>query len=153
MKFYSEKLDKMFDSEKELLKAEETAFKAEQEAKAKSLAKKAEAKVVEDAFKARNAARLAYNKNVGEAKKVYTEGLKSIRASFDAVVVAENKKLDEAEKAYDTVLKDFIAKHPEGYHMTLKDGDNVITLHSDNKSLDFSNAFKMFDIMDSIFKI
>ena len=153
MKFYSEKLDKMFDSEKELLKAEDTAFKAEQEAKAKSLAKKAEAKAVEDAFKARNAARLAYNKNVGEAKKVYTEGLKSIRASFDAVVVAENKKLDEAEKAYDTVLKDFIAKHPEGYHMTLKDGDNVITLHSDNKSLDFSNAFKMFDLMDSIFKI
>jgi hypothetical protein len=76
-----------------------------------------------------------------------------LRSSFDAVVVAENKKLDEAEKAYDVALKEFIAKHPEGYHMTLKDGDNVITLHSDNKSLDFSNAFKMFDLMDSIFRI
>ena len=153
MKFYSEKLDKMFDTEKALLDAEKAAEKAAQEKNKKAEAKKAEAKVVEDAFKARNAARLAYNKNVGEAKKVYTEGLKSLRSSFDAVVVAENQKLDEAEKAYDTVLKDFIAKHPEGYHMTLKDGDNVITLHSDNKSLDFSNAFKMFDLMDSIFRI
>lgn len=153
MKFYSEKLDKLFDSEKALLDAEKAAEKAAMEKNKKAEAKKAEAKVVEDAFKARNAARLAYNKNVGEAKKVYTDGLKSLRSSFDAVVVAENKKLDEAEKAYDVALKEFIAKHPEGYHMTLKDGDNVITLHSDNKSLDFSNAFKMFDLMDSIFKI
>lgn len=153
MKFYSEKLDKLFDSEKELINAEKAAEKAAMEKNKKAEAKKAEAKVVEDAFKARNAARLAYNKNVGEAKNVYTEGLKSLRSSFDAVVVAENKKLDEAEKAYDVALKEFIAKHPEGYHMTLKDGDNVITLHSDNKSLDFSNAFKMFDLMDSIFRI
>ena len=152
MKFYSEKLDRLFDTDKELIAAEKAAEKAVQEKTKKAEAKKAEAKIVEDAFKARNAARLAYNKNVGEAKNVYTEGLKSLRSSFDAVVVAENKKLDEAEKAYDTALKDFIAKHP-GYHMTLKDGDNVITLHSDNKSLDFSNAFKMFDLMDSIFKI
>jgi 23S rRNA pseudoU1915 N3-methylase RlmH len=153
MKFYSEKLDKMFDTEKALLDAEKAAEKAAMEKNKKAEAKKAEAKVVEDAFKARNAARLAYNKNIGEAKNVYTEGLKALRSSFDAAVVAENKKLDEAEKAYDAALKEFIAKHPEGYHMTLKDGDNVITLHSDNKSLDFSNAFKMFDLMDSIFRI
>jgi hypothetical protein len=153
MKFYSEKLDKLFDSEKELITAEKAAEKAAMEKNKKAEAKKAEAKVVEDAFKARNSARLAYNKNVGEAKKVYTEGLKSLRSAFDAVVVAENKKLDDAEKAYDVALKEFTAKHPEGYHMTLKDGDNVITLHSDNKSLDFSNAFKMFDLMDSIFRI
>lgn len=153
MRYYSEKLDKLFDSEKELIKEETAAEKAVAEKTKKAEARKAEAKVVEDAFKARNAARAEYNKNVAEAKKIYTEGLKSLRSSFDAVVVAENKKLDEAEKAYDVALKDFIAKHPEGYHMTLKDGDNVITLHSDNKSLDFSNAFKMFDLMDSIFRI
>lgn len=153
MKFYSEKLDKLFDNEKDLIKEETAAEKAAAEKTKKAEAKRAEAKVVEDAFKARNAARLAYNKNVGEAKDVYTDGLKSLRSSFDAVVVAESKKLDEAEKAYDAALKEFIAKHPEGYHMTLKDGDNVITLHSDNKSFDFSNAFKVFDLMDSIFRI
>lgn len=153
MKFYSEKLDKMFDTEKALLSAEEVAEKAAMEKNKKAEAKKAEAKVVEDAFKARNAARLTYNKNVGEAKHVYTEGLKSLRSSFDAVVVAENKKLDEAEKAYDVALKEFIAKHPEGYHMTLKDGDNVITLHSDNQTTNFTNALKAFDLMDLFFKI
>ena len=153
MKFYSEKLDKIFDTEKALMDAEKAAEKAAQEKNKKAEAKKAEAKVVEDAFKARNAARLAYNKNVAEAKNIYTDGLKSLRASFDSVVVTENKKLDAAEKAYDTALKEFIAKHPEGYHMTLKDGDNVITLQSENKSLDFSNAFKMFDLMDSIFRL
>ena len=153
MRYYSEKLDKLFDSEKELIKEETAAEKAVAEKTKKAEARKAEAKVVEDAFKARNAARAEYNKNVSEAKKIYTESLQALRTTFDEAVAAENKKLDEAEKAYDVALKDFIAKHPEGYHMTLKDGDNVITLHSDNKSLDFSNAFKMFDLMDSIFRI
>jgi hypothetical protein len=153
MKFYSEKLDKLFDTEKALLDAEKAAERAAQEKNKKAEAKKAEAKVVEDAFKARNHARTEYNKNVTEAKKLYSESLQKLRTAFDATVTAENKKLAEAEKLYDSALKDFIAKHPEGYHMTLKDGDNVITLQSDNKTLDFSNAFKMFDIMDSFFRI
>lgn len=153
MKFYSEKLDKLFDNEKDLIKEETAAEKAAIEKTKKAEAKKAEAKVVEDAFKARNAARTEYNKNVAEAKKIYTESLQALRTTFDEAVTAENKKLDEAEKAYDAALKEFIAKHPEGYHMTLKDGDNVITLHSDNKALNFTNAFKMFDLMDSIFRI
>lgn len=153
MRYYSEKLDKLFDSEKELIKEETAAEKAAAEKTKKAEAKKAEAKVVEDAFKARNAARTEYNKNVAEAKKIYTESLQALRTTFDEAVTAENKKLDAAEKAYDAALKEFIAKHPEGYHMTLRDSDNVITLHSDNKALDFTNAFKMFDLMDSIFRI
>lgn len=152
MRYYSEKLDKLFDNEKDLIKEETAAEKAAAEKTKRAEAKRAEAKVVEDAFKARNAARTEYNKNVAEAKKIYTEGLKSLRSSFDDVVVAENKKLDAAEKAYDAALKEFTDKHGS-YHMTLRDGDNVLTLHSDNKAFDFTNAFKVFDIMDSFFRI
>lgn len=147
MKFYSETLDKIFDTEKALLDAEAAAKKAAMEKSKKAEAKKAEAKVVEDAFKARNAARLAYNKNIGEAKNVYTEGLKSLRASFDTVVVAENKKLDEAEKAYDAALKEFIAKHPEGYHLTLTDSDNVVTMSNNTIRNSFDFFDKLFDMM------
>jgi hypothetical protein len=147
MKFYSEKLDKLFDSEKELINAEKAAEKAAMEKNKKAEAKKAEAKVVEDAFKARNAARLAYNKNVGEAKNIYTDGLKSLRSTFDAVVVAENKKLDEAENAYDVALKEFIAKHPEGYHLTLTDSDNVVTMSNNTIHNSFDFFDKLFDMM------
>lgn len=147
MKFYSEKLNKLFDSEKELINEEKAAEKAAMEKTKKAEAKKAEAKVVEDAFKARNAVRLAYNKNISEAKDVYTKGLKSLRSSFDAVVVAENKKLDEAEKAYDDALKEFIAKHPEGYHLTLTDSDNVVTISNNTIHNGFDFFDKLFDMM------
>lgn len=135
MKFYSEKLDKMFDSEKELLKAEDTAFKAEQEAKAKSLAKKAEAKVVEDAFKAHNAAKKTFNTNVIARRKKYAADLAALKDAYDADIKVESDKLDAAAKVYDEALKEFTAKHPEGFHMTLKDGDNVVTLQS-NRGFD-----------------
>ncbi len=130
MKFYSEKLDKMFDTEKALLQAEEAAFKAEQEAKAKSLEKKAEAKVVEDAFKAHNQAKLNFNQKVALLKKAYNENILTLKKQFDADLQAEEKILAEAAEAYDSALSAFIEKHPEGYHMTLKDGDNVVTISS-----------------------
>jgi signal transduction protein with GAF and PtsI domain len=130
MKFYSEKLDKMFDTEKQLLEAEEAAFKAEQEAKAKSLEKKAEAKVVEDAFKAHNQAKLEFNQKVALLKKAYHENLINLKKQFNADLQTEEKKLTEAAESYDTALSTFIEKHPEGYHMTLKDGDNVVTISS-----------------------
>lgn len=153
MKFYSETLDRLFESEKALVEAEQAAIKAAQEKEAAAKAKKAEATKVEAAFKARNAARLAYNKNVSALRQSYAEDLKKLRQAFDEAVVAENKELKAAEEAYDAALKEFIAKHPEGYHMTLKDGDNVITLHSDNQTTDFTNALKAFDLMDLLFKI
>ena len=144
MKFYSEKLDKMFDTEKELLTAEETAFKAEQEAKAKSLKKKAEAKVVEDAFKKLNAAKRTYNTNVLELKKQFNQELTEFREKLSAInkaheeaMAAEAQIRDEAEAEYKAALDEFIAKHPEGYHMTLKDGDHVVTISgSSNESED-----------------
>lgn len=153
MKFYSEKLNKMFDTEKELLVAEEAAFKAEQEAKAKSLAKKTEAKAVEDAFQNRNAAVRTYNENVAKLKKTYNEEVFALKQKFDADVKAETAKVDEAEKAYDTVLSAFIERHPEGYHMTLKDGDNVVTLSSTSGTETVDELFNPTKFLDNWLKL
>ena len=130
MKFYSEKLNKMFDTDKELLLAEEAAFRAEQEKKAQALEKKNEAKVVEDAFKAYNAAKKSFNTVVTARRKKYAEDLAALQAAYEADLEAERKSLDEFAKKYDSALKEFNKKHPEGFHMTLKDGDNVVTFQS-----------------------
>lgn len=147
MKFYSEMTKKLYESEEELKTAEKEVADAEAKKAEASKAKKEDALKVEEAFKANNAARREYNKNVTEAKKIYTEGLKSLRSSFDAAVATETKKLDEAEKAYDAALKDFIAKYPEGYHLTLTDSDNVVTLSNNAIYTSFDFFDKLFDMM------
>ncbi len=153
MKFYSEKLDKLFDTPEALAEAESAAAEAAKAKAKKAEAKRAEAKAVEDAFKARNAARVEYNQTVSGLRKQYTEDLRALRKTFDEAVLVANKKLSTAEKLYDETLKEFIDKHPEGYHMTLKDGDNITTLHSEPQSFDFTNTFKVFDFVDNFFKI
>lgn len=137
MKFYSEKLDKMFDSVEDLQAAEKQAAEIEAKKKKASEAKKAEAKKVEDAFKALNAAKRKYNTNVLDLKKKYNEDLAVLREKLNELrkvhenaVAAEAAERDEAEKVYKAALDEFIANHPEGYHMTLKDGDHVVTLSS-----------------------
>ena len=128
MKYYSEKLNKLFDTEKDLKAAEKEL--ADKEAKKAELAqaKKADAAKVEEAFKVRNAARREYNSKVMDARKAYNVALLEAKKAFeDAITEATNAK-DKAEEAYNAALKEFTDKHPEGYHMTLKDGDNVITL-------------------------
>lgn len=151
MKFYSELLDKMFETEMDLVAAEEVAKKEEAKKKKASEAKKAEAKKVEDAFKNFNAAKKIYNENVINLKKQYNSELNSIRETLndvtkkhDTAVAAEAKAREEAEAAYKAVLDEFIAKHPEGYHMTLKDGDHVVTISSSsNESRDLVD--QLFD--------
>lgn len=137
MKFYSELLDKMFETEMDLVAAEEVAKKEEAKKKKASEAKKAEAKKVEEAFKNFNAAKKIYNENVINLKKQYNEDLNVIRENLhnlktkhDADIAAEAKLREDAEAAYKVVLDEFIKKHPEGYHMTLKDGDHVVTISS-----------------------
>lgn len=136
MKFYSEKLDKMFDSVEDLQAAEKQAAETEAKKKKASETKKAEAKKVEDAFKALNAAKRKYNTNVLELKKKYNEDLTIIREKLNELrkvhenaVAAEAAERDDAAVAFDTALKEFTEKHGS-YHMTLKDGDHVVTLSS-----------------------
>lgn len=150
MKYYSEKLDKLFDSEKELTLAEKAL--AEKEAKKAEAAKarKADADKVEDAFKARNAARREYNSKVMDARKAYNTALVEARKVFNNALVEAEEAKDKAEVAYNTALKEFTEKHPEGYHVTLKDGDNVMTISNahDKHFESMTNGYNSF--MDSI---
>ena len=151
MKFYSELLDKMFETEMDLVAAEEVAKKEEAKKKKASETKKAEAKKVEDAFKNFNAAKKIYNENIINLKKQYNEDLNVIRENLhnlktkhEADVAAEAKLREDAEAAYKAVLDEFIKKHPEGYHMTLKDGDHVITISS--------STTESRDLIDQLFE-
>ena len=133
MKFYSETLDRIFDTEKDLKAAEKEAAEKEAAKKKASEEKRAEAKVVEDAYKAHNAAKRTYNENVLALRKKYDADLRTLKKTFDEAVEAEAKTLDAAAVAFDTALKEFTDKHGS-FHMTLRDGDNVLTL-SNNQTV------------------
>ena len=152
MKYVSELKElenKKFDSVEELEKAEEevkTALAKKEEAKALVAKESAD---VQDAFKARNAARRSYNEKLVEARKVYNEALKKAKEEFEDSLQETSDELEKAEAEYDTKLKAFQKAHPEGYRITLKDGDNVVTLTSVNqvvKSIDqeFDDMLNMF---------
>ena len=129
MKFYSELTKKLYDTEKELKAAEKVvADEAAKKAEA-AKSKKEDALKVEEAFKARNAARHEYNNLIMTARKDYNSALVEIKKAYDKAVEEATKIKDVAEKNYDAALKEFTAKH-ETYHMTLKDGDNVMTISS-----------------------
>ena len=102
-------------------------------------ARKAEAAKVEDAFKARNEARRVYNAKALELRKAYNAALKKARDEFEAGLENSTKELKVREEEYDAALSEFIKKHPEGYHITLHDGDNVTTLSGN--SLDLRTEF------------
>lgn len=153
MKYYSEKLNKLFETEKELLVAEKEV--AEAEAKKAELAKnkKADANKVEDAFKARNAARREYNTKVMDARKVYNTALAEAKKAFNEALNEAASAKDKAEETYNAALKEFTDKHPEGYHMTLKDGDNVMTIsNSSDKQFERTNS-DFNNLIDSILNI
>ena len=151
MKYYSDVLDKVFETEKELKAAE----KADAEEKAKKeeakLAVKRESAEVEDSFKARNAARKAYNEKLVEARKVYNEALRKAKDEFEVSLKESTEALEKAEAEYDTKLKAFQKAHPEGYHITLKDGDNVVTYTSNPVEYQIRNINKEFDDMLDLF--
>ena len=153
MKYYSEKLDKLFDTENDLQTAEQE-LAAEEARKAEAAkARKADSKLVEDAFKARNAARREFNEKAVELRKAYNEAVIEAKKNFEEGLAEATKAKDESENAYNEALKEFTNKHPEGYHMTLKDGDNVITLSS-SRDKDLDRITKEYsDFLDSLLNI
>lgn len=127
--FYSKVLSKVFDTVEEL-EAAEAEHAAELKAKEDAAAlKKAEANKVEEAFKARNAAVVEYNTKVMAARKEYNGALAAAKKAFEEAVAEATKVKNTAEQTFDTALKEFTKKHGS-YHMTLKDGDNVMTISS-----------------------
>ena len=128
--YYSRVLGKPFDSIEELKEAEAIYFTEQKAKEDKVIAKKADAKKVEDAFKA--------------LKDSFEFGKKDIHA-----------KLAAAEDAYKEALKAFTDKYPEGYHLTLKDGDfettisNTVSTGAKTDSSTFKNIHELFEYLFS----
>jgi hypothetical protein len=145
--FYSNVLKKPFERLDDLKKAEEVYY-AEQKAKEdKASQKKADAKRVEDAFKALNAARKLYKEDLGQLTKEYAEALDELKKAFDLGKKDIHDALVAAEDNYSKALKTFTDKYPEGYHLTLKDGDFETTISGSSKTSkstdDYTDIFRV----------
>jgi dsDNA-specific endonuclease/ATPase MutS2 len=146
--YYSRLLKEPFDTLKELEEAEE-AYYAKQKAKEDAAAKKkTDAKVVEDAFKALNAARKVYKEDLTQLTKEYAESLENLKKAFELGKKDIHNKLAEAEETYQTALKEFTDRY-DSYHITLKDGDFETTLSK--QTSDNVPAKKPVDLFDLFF--
>ena len=147
--FYSNLLQRPFEKLADLKKAEEV-YREEQKAKeAKAAQKKSEAKKVEEAFKALNAARKAYKEDLTQLTREYSEELNNLKKAFELGKKDINSKLAEAEDNFDKAHKEFTAAHPEGYHLTLKDGDFETTISGTNSksALDATACSEIFKMI------
>ena len=144
--YYSRVLEQPFDSVEELKAAEDAHYAKLKAKEDQAAAKKAEAKKVEDAFIALNAARKTYKAELQEAATTYSEELIALKERFEKVREDIHKRLEAAETAYDTALKEFVDKHPEGYHLTLKDGDFETTI-SGNYNKEPVSILNLFDLL------
>lgn len=126
--YYSKVLQKPFDTLVELEKAE-TAYYSELRAKEdKAAMKKADAAKVEAAFKAMNQARRDYKENILKLTDLYQQELKNLKENFESEKNRIKSALADSENTYSSALKAFTDKYPEGYHLTLKDGDFETTI-------------------------
>ena len=126
--YKSKLLNKEFTDLDELKKAE-SEYKLEVAKKEEAkLARKEEAAVVQKAFADKNAAIKAYNDVVVEARKARLEAINKINAEYNEKIQPAYDVYEKAQAEYDKALSDFQAAHPEGYHLTLKDGDNQVIL-------------------------
>jgi chromosome segregation ATPase len=147
--YYSKLLKEPFDTIEELQEAEE-AYYAKQKAKeAAAATKKADAQKVDEAFKALNAARKEYKEALTQLTEEYAESLEHLKKAFELGKKDIHDTLAAAEDAYETALKEFTDKYPEGYHLTLKDGDFETTISK--KTFENNPAKKAVDIFDLFF--
>jgi seryl-tRNA synthetase len=152
MKYYSDITKKLYETEADLKAAEKAVKEAEEQKAEAAKAKKEDASKVEDAFKARNAARREYNTKLVEARKIYNDAIIAAKRAFNETLTTATDAKDKAEEAYNTALKEFTAKY-ESYHMTLKDGDNVVTI-SNASDKNFETMGKEFNsFLDSLLNI
>lgn len=154
--YYSRVLEKPFDSIGELKEAEAKYF-AEQKAKEdKAAAKKADAQLVEEAFKALNTTRRTYKEALLKLTEKYSKDLAKLKETFEADKKDIQDILAQAEDAYSMAIKAFTEKYPEGYHLTLKDGDFETTISGSARKSNIGGAFdtdRAFQLIDWLFNI
>ena len=143
--FYSKLLKKPFDSLKEFQEAE-AAYKAERQAKEDAAAaKKADADVVETAFKELNATRKAFTEQYTALNKNYTAALTELRTDYEKDRKALYEALAAAEEKYNASLKAFTDKYGN-FHLTLKDGDHQMTIS--NKTVQGDVSKRVSDLFN-----
>jgi hypothetical protein len=136
--YYSKVLQQPFDSIEELLKAEsayEIKKKLDEEEATK--AKEDEAGV-HTAFRLLNEAKKKYAESIDATTQRYRDELDELQDNFKKEIEIINDRLEHAEQVYAEALKLYEEKHPEGYHLVLKDGENetVISKSSVDKTVD-----------------
>lgn len=151
--YYSNVLKEPFDSIEALKEAEEAYYAKLKAKEAKVSAKKLDAKKVEDAFKALNKARKDYKDRLTSVTKQYSEDLIDLKNAFEKIRKEIQADLAIAEENYSTALKAFTEKYPEGYHLTLKDGDFETTINSAHTTSKTSKIDNVFDLFDLFFKL
>lgn len=152
--YYSKVLSKPFESLTTLKDAEAAFFAAQRAKEDKAAQKKADAKKVEDAFKNLNTIRRAYKNNIIALTESYSNDLKNLKAAFEKAKQSEQDLLATAEEHYAAALKAFTELYPEGYHLTLKDGDFETTISgSATQNAATNTEFpKLYDIFDLFFR-
>lgn len=147
--YYSKVLKEPFDSIAELREAEKVYYAKQKAKEDKAAMKKADALKVEEAFKALNKARKDYKEQLIVVTENYTNELKELKAAFESAKELVEKKLAHAEAVYAESLKEFNDKYPEGFHITLKDGDFETTLSKGTQeSVPMESLFKeLFDLI------
>ena len=149
--YYSKILKEPFETKEELKEAEEAYF-AKQKAKEDVAAKKkADAIKVEEAFKELNAARKLYKEELTECTKWYSEELVKLKKDFEAAKKKIEASLAAAEENFTKAHKAFTAAHPEGYHLTLKDGDFETTISGGRQVSEKAPSTAINSIFDLLF--
>ena len=153
--YYSRVLNEPFTTVEELKEAEEAYYAKLKAKEDKAAQKKADATAVEEAYKALNEARKNYKDALNALTKEYSEALVNLKKTYEAGRVDIKTALANAEDAYANALKAFTEKYPEGYHITLKDGDFETTISSQTvTNKDSKPEYKQlsfFDIFDALF--
>jgi chromosome segregation ATPase len=152
--YYSRVLEKPFDTIEELAAAEAKHFEALKAKEDKAAQKKADAQKVENAFKALNAARKAYKEDLTQLTQEYSDALAELKNAYELGKKDIHSKLADSETAYSKALKEFTEKYPEGYHLTLKDGDFETTISSQvstsantKSTTDYNKISDLFDLI------
>lgn len=150
--YYSKVLKTPFDT-LDALKEAEAEFYAKEAAKAtKAESKKADAKRVEEAFKAMNFARKVYKERLSELTEDYKNNLQKLQTDFSENSKKLQNELVGAEEAYNDALKAFTEKYPEGFHITLKDGDVETTIDHSGSTRSDTNFYSLFDLFDQLYR-
>ena len=150
--YFSRVLKEPFDSIKELREAEEAYYAKLRDKETKAVQKKSDAKRVEEAFVALNAARRNYKEDMLAVTKQYSDDLALLKAAFESSRDEVKARLAAAEDAYAAAIKEFTEKYPEGYHLTLKDGDFETTI-SGSASGSRPTAVSASDIINWLFNM